>query len=75
MNATLTPPPRAVGAETIELQGLQKAFRGAGGPVQAARWIVGGRAWGVMGWAVVAVWTVVCTGLARYAYRRDTARV
>ena len=36
---------------------------------------LGGQAWGAKGWVVVAVWTVVCAGLARYAYRRDTARV
>ncbi len=43
--------------------------------VQASHVGAGGRAWGVMGWVVVAVWTVACAGLARYAYRRDTARV
>ncbi len=43
--------------------------------VQASHIGVGGQAWGTKGWVVVAVWTVVCAGLARYAYRRDTARV
>ncbi len=43
--------------------------------VQASHIGVGAPAWGVKGWVVVAVWTVVCTALARYAYRRDTARV
>ncbi len=39
VNVTMTPPPQAVGGGTIELQGLQKAFRGPGGPVQAVRGI------------------------------------
>ena len=43
--------------------------------VQASHIGAGGRAWGVMGWVVVAVWAVACAGLARYAYWRDTARV
>ena len=43
--------------------------------VQASHVGVGGQGWGTMGSAVVAVWTVICAVLARYAYRRDTARV
>jgi ABC-2 type transport system permease protein len=43
--------------------------------VQANRVPVGGAAWGTTGWLVVAVWTVLLTGLARFVYRRDTARV
>jgi len=42
--------------------------------VQASHVALGGQAWGAKGWVVVAVWTVVCTALARLAYRRDTAR-
>jgi ABC-2 type transport system permease protein len=43
--------------------------------VQASRVAVGGQAWGVMGWTVVAVWTVVLIALAIRVYRRDTNRV
>ncbi len=43
--------------------------------VQASHVALGGRAWPVKGWVVVAVWAVACTLLARYAYRRDTARI
>jgi ABC-2 type transport system permease protein len=43
--------------------------------VQASHVALGGSAWGVKGWAVVVVWTVACTALARYAYRRDTRKV
>lgn len=43
--------------------------------VQASHVALGGHAWPTKGWVVVAVWAVACTGLARYAYRRDTARV
>ena len=39
VDATMTAPPRAVGEERIELRGLQKAFRGPGGLVQAVRGI------------------------------------
>jgi ABC-2 type transport system permease protein len=43
--------------------------------VQASRLPLGAEAWGTTGWVVVAAWTVLLTGLARQAYRRDTARV
>jgi ABC-2 type transport system permease protein len=43
--------------------------------VQACHIGVGAPAWGLKGWVVVGVWTVVCTALARLAYRRDTGRV
>jgi ABC-2 type transport system permease protein len=43
--------------------------------VQASRLPLGGAAWSSTGWLVVAAWTVVLAGLARQAYRRDTARV
>jgi ABC-2 type transport system permease protein len=43
--------------------------------VQASRLPLGGAAWSSTGWLVVAAWTVVLAGLAREAYRRDTARV
>jgi ABC-2 type transport system permease protein len=36
---------------------------------------LGGDAWGVLGWSVIAGWTLVLGLLARTAYRRDTARV
>jgi hypothetical protein len=36
---------------------------------------LGGQAWTVGGWIVVAAWTLVLAILARYAYLRDTARV
>jgi ABC-2 type transport system permease protein len=42
--------------------------------VQASRVALGGDAWGVLGWTIVAAWTVVLTALAARAYRRDTAR-
>jgi ABC-2 type transport system permease protein len=42
--------------------------------VQASRVGVGGDAWGVTGWLVVALWTAAAVGLARWAYRRDTGR-
>ncbi|MFZ0092244.1 MAG: ABC transporter permease [Solirubrobacteraceae bacterium] len=43
--------------------------------VQAGRVALGGSAWGVTGWLVVAGWTVVLVAVAAYAYRRDTNRV
>jgi ABC-2 type transport system permease protein len=43
--------------------------------VQASHIALGEAAWGATGWTVVVVWTVVLVALARYAYRRDTARV
>jgi ABC-2 type transport system permease protein len=43
--------------------------------VQASRVALGGEAWGLLGWLVVAGWTVGLTVLAARAYRRDTARV
>lgn len=43
--------------------------------VQAGRIGVGGASWGLTGWAVVAAWAVALTAAARWAYRRDTARV
>jgi ABC-2 type transport system permease protein len=43
--------------------------------VQASHVALGGRAWGAMGWAVIAAWTVILSVLAARAYRRDTGRV
>jgi ABC-2 type transport system permease protein len=43
--------------------------------VQAGRLPLGGQAWGVTGWTVVLSWAVVLAVLARWAYRRDSARV
>jgi ABC-2 type transport system permease protein len=42
--------------------------------VQAGRIAVHGQPWGIKGWAVVLVWTVVLSVLAAYAYLRDTGR-
>jgi ABC-2 type transport system permease protein len=42
--------------------------------VQAGKLALGGDAWPVKGWIVLAVWTVVLGRLAMRAYRRDTAR-
>lgn len=42
--------------------------------VQASHVAIGGAAWSVTGWLVVAAWTVALTVLAVQAYRRDTAR-
>ena len=42
--------------------------------VQAGHVGIGGHGWGAMGWAVIAVWTVALTVLARRAYERDTKR-
>ena len=36
---------------------------------------VGGAPWGITGWLVMAGWTVLLSGAAAYAYRRDTGRV
>lgn len=33
-----------------------------------------GNPWGTEGWIVIAVWTVVCSAFAAWAYRRDTRR-
>jgi ABC-2 type transport system permease protein len=43
--------------------------------VRANRVALGGPAWSTTGWLVVLAWTVILAGLARLAYRRDTARV
>lgn len=43
--------------------------------VQASHLALGEKAWGTKGWIVVALWTVALVAFARYAYRRDTARV
>jgi ABC-2 type transport system permease protein len=43
--------------------------------VQAGRVSLHGAAWGAEGWAVVLGWTVVLTGVAAFAYMRDTGRV
>jgi ABC-2 type transport system permease protein len=42
--------------------------------VQASRVGIGGAAWGVLGWAVVAAWSVGAALAAAAAYRRDRAR-
>jgi len=43
--------------------------------VQASHIALGGSAWGVTGWLVMAGWTVVLGTLAVLAFRRDTKRV
>jgi ABC-2 type transport system permease protein len=43
--------------------------------VQASHVAVGGHAWPLKGWIVMAVWTIVLARLAASAYRRDTGRV
>jgi ABC-2 type transport system permease protein len=43
--------------------------------VQASHVALGGDAWSATGWIVVAAWTAALALLARWAYRRDTARV
>jgi ABC-2 type transport system permease protein len=42
--------------------------------VQASHVGLGGAAWGLTGWLVVAAWTVALSAVAFRAYRRDTAR-
>jgi ABC-2 type transport system permease protein len=43
--------------------------------VQASHVALGGSAWGVTGWLVMAAWSVVLGALALRAFARDTARV
>ena len=43
--------------------------------VQASHAALGGPAWPLRGWLVIAAWSLVLTVLARWAYRRDTQRV
>ena len=43
--------------------------------VQACHVASGGKAWGALGWLVVAAWTIVLTAAAAWAYRQDTRRV
>jgi ABC-2 type transport system permease protein len=43
--------------------------------VQASHVALGGHPWSTTGWIVMAAWTVVLSGLAARAYRRDTGRV
>lgn len=43
--------------------------------VQASHVALGGHAWQLKGWVVIAVWTIVLARLAAWAYRRDTGRV
>ncbi len=43
--------------------------------VQASHIAVGGKPWGLTGWAVIAAWTVVLTVLSIQVYRRDSGRV
>jgi ABC-2 type transport system permease protein len=43
--------------------------------VQASHIALGGHPWSTEAWIVVIGWTVVLTGLARRAYRRDTGRI
>jgi ABC-2 type transport system permease protein len=43
--------------------------------VQASHVSLGGQAWGVKGWLIVAAWTAALTALAARAYARDTQRV
>jgi ABC-2 type transport system permease protein len=42
--------------------------------VQASHVALGGDAWSRTGWLVVAAWTVAAAAVARWAYRRDTAK-
>jgi ABC-2 type transport system permease protein len=42
--------------------------------VQANRVAISGESWGLRGWTVIAVWSVLLTALAARAYRRDTNR-
>lgn len=42
---------------------------------QASHTGIGGNAWAVKGWLVIAAWTVVASLLAAQSYRRDTQRV
>ncbi|MCW2523234.1 MAG: type transporter [Frankiales bacterium] len=42
--------------------------------VRAGQTATGGRAWGTTGWVVVAVWSIVLTYGAMWAYRRDAGR-
>lgn len=43
--------------------------------VQASHVGLGGHGWGTTGWTVIAAWTLGLAILARWVYRRDTARV
>lgn len=43
--------------------------------VQGSHVALGGSAWPLRGWIVIAVWTVVLARLAQRAYQRDTGRV
>lgn len=43
--------------------------------VQASHVALGGHAWPLKGWVVIAVWTIVLSRLAARAYRKDTGRV
>jgi ABC-2 type transport system permease protein len=43
--------------------------------VQAAHVGLNGHSWPLRGWLTIAVWTILLTGTAVYAYRRDTKRV
>ncbi|HVR04449.1 MAG TPA: ABC transporter permease [Solirubrobacteraceae bacterium] len=43
--------------------------------VQAAHAGIGGHPWGTQAWAVLIVWTLALSWLARRAYRNDTGRV
>jgi ABC-2 type transport system permease protein len=42
--------------------------------LQANRLAIGGESWGLTGWIVIAVWSVVLGALAARAYQRDTNR-
>ena len=42
--------------------------------VQAGKTALGGGVWPMKGWIVVAIWSLVFTRLALFAYRRDTQR-
>jgi ABC-2 type transport system permease protein len=42
--------------------------------VQASRVAIGGESWGLRGWIVIGVWSIVLAALAARAYRRDTKR-
>jgi ABC-2 type transport system permease protein len=43
--------------------------------VKASHVALGGQVWDATGWAVIAAWTLLLSGLAARAYRRDTGRV
>lgn len=43
--------------------------------VQSGKVVLGGGAWPLKAWIVIAIWTVALTVIARWLYQRDTARM